>query len=101
MRPIFGSGLMHLFGLCKSLANLGPLKSKVSGVGAGPTFLRCLTITPCGAQGFVSGHCYRAVLFPWSAVLRGRFDCGVTAAGDLGAIGFHDADFFVLGDLAQ
>jgi hypothetical protein len=64
---------------------------------------------PGGAQGFVSGDCGRAVLFPGSTVLADRDDRGglavddggVAAAGVIGAIGGHRADLFTLGDLVE
>ncbi len=66
-------------------------------------------VVPGGTQGFVSGDCGRAVLFPKSAVFPDRNDRGslsgdnggVAAAGVVGTVCGHGAKLFAFGDLAQ
>ena len=80
-----------------------------SGVVSGPPFPERPAIVARGAQGFVTGSCCRAVLFPGSTVLadwsdRGRLlvdDGGVASEHVIGAVGRDGADVFPFRDLVE
>ena len=74
-----------------------------------PPFPECPAVLTCGAQGFVAGPGGWTILLPRPAILADRNDgraaaCddgAVAAAGVVGAICGHGADFFVVWDLVQ
>jgi hypothetical protein len=74
-----------------------------------PSLPECPAVVPGGAEGFVSGDCGRAILFPRPPVLAGRDDWSglpvddgrVATAGVIGPISGHGADLFVVGYLVE
>ena len=76
---------------------------------SGTAFPEGPAIVPGGAQGFVSDNHGRAVLFPRSPIPAYRSDRGglpvddrhMAAAGLMGTVGRHRADFFAHEDLVE
>ena len=76
---------------------------------SGPSLPERPAMVPGGTQGFVFGHCGRAILYPRASVPADRYDrngltvddCGVAAAGVMGTVGGHRSDVRALGDLVQ
>ena len=74
-----------------------------------PSLPECPAVVPGGAEGFVSGDCGRAVIFPRPPVLADRDDWSglpvddgrVATAGVIGPISGHGADLFVVGYLVE
>ena len=84
-------------------------RDSAAGVVSAPAFPERPAIVACGAEGFVSGDCGRAVLFPGPLVLANRNDRGglsvddrrMASAGVIGAISGHRADLLTFRDLVQ
>jgi hypothetical protein len=83
--------------------------SAAAGVVTRPALPECPAVVPGGTQGFISGDCGGAVLFPSPTVPSDRDYCRAAACDDgavaaprvVSAIRGHGADVFVVWDLIE